>query len=150
MKGICQHHYWIPSWECKMHTSGEMALHTQFVLNHLEYLLHQVPSPQLHLQKSLRARGSTLWVVWWRLDIVLLHQWKDSVGNCYTVSVCKAHSKMQSMSLLGMVWRYAPQENFEKLDTQICKIRVFYCKNWLLYAYYGCKDMNTMHCHIMH
>ena len=29
----------------------------------------------------------------------------------------------------GGVWGQAPQENFEKLDTQICNLRVFYCKN---------------------
>ena len=44
-------------------------------------------------------------------------------------SVCKAHSEMRSMSLLGGSDGMPPQENFEKLDTQICHFRVLYCKN---------------------
>ena len=34
---------------------------------------------------------------------------------------------MRSMSLLGGLGA-CPQENFEKLDTQICNFSVFYCK----------------------
>ena len=44
-------------------------------------------------------------------------------------SVCEAHSEMRSMSLLGGSGGMPPQENFEKLDTQICHFRVLYCKN---------------------
>jgi len=68
-----------------------------------------------------KAGGSKLLVIWPRSTTAPM----KGIRSYYTIAVCKAHSEMQSMSLLGMPRGMPPQKNFEKLDIPICNFSIF-------------------------